>query len=83
LFRRAEKIFAETVGDLPAVAAAESQLAELLDVVAEVERRGVVIRRSLRAARRGFQFLRDAARLMLGWRSGNFEMTIDVEPSDG
>lgn len=83
LFRRAEKIFAETVGDLPAVAAAESQLAELLDVVAEVERRGVVIRRSLRAARRGFQFLRDAARLMLGWRSGNFELTIDVEPSDG
>lgn len=59
--------FRASVGDTSSVKAAVEQMDQMIRQLSDVERLSSVLRRELRPARRGMQFIRDAGRLFLGW----------------
>jgi len=61
--------FRASMGDATPVRSAVDMMNEMIRQLSDVERLSSVLRKELRPARRGMQFIRDAGRLYLGWVS--------------
>lgn len=65
--RAFEEAFVQSMGDLASVDEVVQQMNEMIRQMSDLERLSSVLRKELRPARRGMQFLRDAGRLVVGW----------------
>lgn len=65
--KRFVRSFREAMGDPREVASAVDQMDEMIRQLTDVERLSSVLRKELRPARRGMQFIRNSGKLFLGW----------------
>ncbi|MCH6167046.1 toll/interleukin-1 receptor domain-containing protein [Pseudonocardia alaniniphila] len=65
--REFEEAFISSLGNLQSVDDVVAQMEEMIRQMSDLERLSSVLRRELRPARRGMQFLRDAGRLVSAW----------------
>jgi hypothetical protein len=65
--RAIEEAFLQSLGSLAPVQEAVQQMNEMIRQISDLERLSSVLRKELRPARRGMQFLRDAGRLVVAW----------------
>jgi hypothetical protein len=63
--------FTLSFGDVTVVREVEHSIGPLLEQIGDIERMSALLKRDLRPARRGFRFIQDAARLVVGWASSD------------